>query len=179
MTDAMEGQESLFGPVMPSTKTSEVLLPATKGATSKPSLRKLSKSSSQIPLMCLCLTRADGHTAERCMEWRPTELPFPSPGVCTMPSGGAFHSVGNGIVCWRTLGGPVQENYCLTLNIGEKPRVPNPTKLSQILERETDPKYNLSAKACQGILNRAERRGKELPAELKQALIAQTGGGDR
>lgn len=61
----------------------------------------------------------------------------------------------------------------MTLNIGEKPREPNPTKLSQLLETETDPKYRLSAKACQGILNRAERRGKELPKELKEALEEQ------
>jgi hypothetical protein len=35
-------------------------------------------------------------------------------------------------------------------------------------------RYWLSAKACQGILNRAERRGKELPPELKAALVAQS-----
>lgn len=34
-------------------------------------------------------------------------------------------------------------------------------------------KYYLSEKACQGILNRAERRGKELPKMLKDALIHQ------
>lgn len=34
-------------------------------------------------------------------------------------------------------------------------------------------KYYLSEKACQGILNRAERRGKELPKMLKDALIQQ------
>ena len=61
----------------------------------------------------------------------------------------------------------------MTLNIGEKPREPNPTKLSQILETEADPKYRLSSRACRGILNRAERRGKELPRELKEALEEQ------
>lgn len=50
-----------------------------------------------------------------------------------------------------------------------------PTKLSQILEENADPKYRLSARACQGILNRAERRGKELPKELREALEAQIG----
>lgn len=63
----------------------------------------------------------------------------------------------------------------MTLNIGEKPREPNPTKLSWILETEVDPKYRLSARACQGIINRAERRGKELPKELKEALEEQIG----
>ena len=61
----------------------------------------------------------------------------------------------------------------MTLNCGEKPRIPNPTKLSEILEPETDPKYRLSALACQGILNRAERRGKELPKALLDALTEQ------
>jgi hypothetical protein len=31
----------------------------------------------------------------------------------------------------------------------------------------------LSARACQGILNRASRRGKELPGELREALERQ------
>ena len=34
-------------------------------------------------------------------------------------------------------------------------------------------KYYLSAKACEGILRRAERRGKELPPILKEALKQQ------
>jgi hypothetical protein len=38
-------------------------------------------------------------------------------------------------------------------------------------------KYFLSAKACAGIIRRAERRGKKLPAQLQDALTAaaQTG----
>ena len=36
-----------------------------------------------------------------------------------------------------------------------------------------DPKYTLSQKACQGILNRAARRGKELPKALLDALTEQ------
>lgn len=63
----------------------------------------------------------------------------------------------------------------MTLNCGEKPRAENPTKLSQVLETNPDEKYRLSEKACLGILNRAERRGKELPTELKEALERQSG----
>jgi hypothetical protein len=33
-------------------------------------------------------------------------------------------------------------------------------------------RYCLSAKACAGILRRAEKRGKELPDALKAALMA-------
>ena len=61
-----------------------------------------------------------------------------------------------------------------THSFGESPREENASRLSQILEDSPRPKYSLSEKACMGILNRAARRGKELPAELKAALIAQS-----
>lgn len=44
--------------------------------------------------------------------------------------------------------------------------------LSEILESKVSEKYYLSAKACAGILRRAEKRGKELPEHLKAALEA-------
>ncbi len=46
--------------------------------------------------------------------------------------------------------------------------------LSQILEDSPHQKYSLSAKACQGILNRASRRGKKLPEMLEKALVEQS-----
>ena len=49
------------------------------------------------------------------------------------------------------------------------------SRLSQILEDTPHPKYSLSARACAGILRRAERRGKKLPPELEAALLAQCG----
>ena len=60
-----------------------------------------------------------------------------------------------------------------THSFGESPSEENVSRLSQILEDCPHPKYSLSGRACKGILNRAERRGKELPSELKAALIAQ------
>ena len=45
--------------------------------------------------------------------------------------------------------------------------------LSQILEVNPPRKYSLSAKACQGILNRANKRGKKLPQVLETALADQ------
>jgi DNA (cytosine-5)-methyltransferase 1 len=48
-------------------------------------------------------------------------------------------------------------------------------KLSEILERNVDPKYLLSAKACIGILRRAGVRGKKLPELLRIALEIQAG----
>lgn len=48
------------------------------------------------------------------------------------------------------------------------------SRLSQILEGSPHPKYCLSEKACQGILNRAKKRGKELPKLLEETLIRQS-----
>lgn len=62
-------------------------------------------------------------------------------------------------------------------SFGECPRDGVESHLSQILEDNPHQKYYLSAKACQGILNRAERRGKDLPEALKAALLLQSESG--
>ena len=72
---------------------------------------------------------------------------------------------------WQ-MGGALLGAY-MTHSFGESPNVAVASRLSQILEGNPHPKYSLSAKACQGILNRANKRGKELPKELKDALEAQ------
>lgn len=59
----------------------------------------------------------------------------------------------------------------LTLNTGESPSVAVVSTLSSILEANAPEKYYLSARACEGILRRAERRGKELPKMLREALL--------
>ena len=59
-------------------------------------------------------------------------------------------------------------------NTGECPNAVAVSRLSQILEETPHPKYNLTAKACQGILRRAERRGKDLPERLKAVLLMQS-----
>lgn len=64
-----------------------------------------------------------------------------------------------------------------TRNTGEYPNAVVVSRLSQILEETPHPKYNLTAKACQGILRRAERRGKDLPKLLKQVLLMQSASG--
>lgn len=142
----------------------------TQEKTSKPSSRKSSRLSKQMPLMCLCLKTENGHTAESSMEWVTMENPFPWLGNFTMLSSGEFRKDAGELVLSQTSTETLPERYCLTLNIGEKPRVPNPTHLSEILEEDADPKYHLSAKACRGILTRANRRGKQLPPILKDAL---------
>lgn len=71
------------------------------------------------------------------------------------------------------MGGQLLGEYTMP-SFGEYPREENASRLSQILEEAAHRKYYLSAKACEGILRRAERRGKELPPELKTALETQT-----
>ena len=60
-------------------------------------------------------------------------------------------------------------------SFGEYPNEENVSRLSQILEVCPLPTYSLSAKACEGILRRAEKRGKALPPTLKEALERQVG----
>lgn len=62
----------------------------------------------------------------------------------------------------------------MTRNTGESPNAAVESRLSQILEATPHTKYCLSARACQGILNRAARRGKDLPEMLKAALTQQS-----
>jgi len=59
----------------------------------------------------------------------------------------------------------------LTLSIGEWPSDAAVCSLSDTLETGSVPqRFFLSAKACQGILRRAEKRGKKLPEQLQHAL---------
>lgn len=62
---------------------------------------------------------------------------------------------------------------CSMLNTGERPNEENESHLWWILEANAPEKFYLSAKACQGILNRASKRGKTLPHLLKIALEQQ------
>ena len=56
---------------------------------------------------------------------------------------------------------------------GAFPNVACASRLSSILQVGVPEKYYLSRKACEGILRRASRRGKELPELLKMALEQQ------
>lgn len=68
---------------------------------------------------------------------------------------------------WRENGPP--------LNTGVAPREPIKRALSEILEANPDRRYYLSRIACLGILRRAKERNKELPPQLKWALMVQAG----
>lgn len=146
-------------------RTCQELSPQTAARTSASSLKKRQGSKTKMPLF-LDL-RGSGLLADA--SW---EMDIQSLGELMMPNTTASLNEDEGYVYLLTsMDTPHQEYY---LNCGEKPLTPVPTKLSEILETNADPKYSLSQKACQGILNRAERRGKELPRELKEALIRQS-----
>lgn len=57
-----------------------------------------------------------------------------------------------------------------TLSTGESPKDAEESTLSQILMAEVPTRFCLSPRACQGILARAERRGKTIPPMLMDAL---------
>lgn len=149
------------------------VLDSRRGQTSRRSSKKSSKSQNPA-LVCVCVYRTeDGKNPGA------TTLTMAHgvlPGVPTTLSSGECRNGGEGLLSWPISTDSQHRPFYLTMNIGEKPRVPNPTKLSQILTENPDPRYNLSERACQGILNRAERRGKELPPELKLALMEQAYG---
>ena len=61
------------------------------------------------------------------------------------------------------------------LNFGEYPNAVEESSLWSILEDNVPEKYSLSEKACQGVLRRADRRGKDLPILLRVALMQKCG----
>ena len=71
------------------------------------------------------------------------------------------------------MGGPLPGEFTMR-SFGEFPSEERESRLSQIVEATPLQKYSLSAKACQGILRRAESRGKTLPKMLKEALEMQS-----
>ena len=69
---------------------------------------------------------------------------------------------------WETTG--LSLGGYLPRSFGVAPNVVIESRLSQILEVNAPPRFCLSAKACLGILNRSNKKGKELPPILKEAL---------
>ena len=88
-----------------------------------------------------------------------------------MPNIGESHNADEGFVSLLTsMDTPLLKSFLARVNTTEAPSEEVVSRLSDILEKNPDPKYNLSAKTCQGILTRANRRGKKLPPMLQEAL---------
>lgn len=73
---------------------------------------------------------------------------------------------------WRS-GGFTAGGELHTFRYSEKPNTGSvDCQLKDVLEKKTDPKYRLSAKACAGIMTRAKRRNRTIPEPLRSALEA-------
>ena len=59
-------------------------------------------------------------------------------------------------------------------SFGEHPREDVDCALLQILQDNPPQKYYLSAEACEGMLNRTQKRGRHLPNELRDVLVYQS-----
>lgn len=168
-----EGQMSIFD-IFPQdmlfTKTSPAPLVQTRERTSDVSSKKLRKLQTKTPLFLDLRGGQSGVIQDSSWETDMTAFIrlLGEPTICNITD---VHNADADYVFLLTSTGTQPENYYL--NCSEKPLIPKPSKLSQILEKNPDPKYNLSPKACQGILNRARRRGKKLPELLEKTLEMQ------
>lgn len=170
MTEALDGQVSLFDLGIWSGKTCPERSAATSrmdSETSEPCWKKLYASQNQDFLFLDCRTSRSGQNPEVS-----SATDGASHGEHTTPNTMVCRSADGVSAWWLTLTDTPQG--ISSLNVSEKPNIPVQTKLSQILEENPDPKYNLTPKACAGILRRAERRGKKLPEALKTVLLMQS-----
>jgi len=165
MTEVLEGQMSLSDLGIWSGKMckehSDLDHQSTR--TSELSSRKQRKSQNQMPQF-LDL-RKDGQNQE--LSWDQTGAQL---GSFMTHSGGEFLKEENGFVWFSISMGLPPQKYYLVLNCSERPNEEIHSKLSDILDDNPDDKYILSAKACEGMMQRASRRGKDLPEVLLKAL---------
>ena len=90
-----------------------------------------------------------------------------SPASCRATEGGILEPSSG---CWGNSGMGSHTEF-LTLSTLEFHSAADVCSLSDVLETGDVPqRYFLSATACRGILRRAEKRGKDLPAALHAAL---------
>lgn len=155
----IEKQLSLFDTLdMPFGKMSQEPCQPEQPMVEKEQPSRLSLPNSSVqrkdavkPPLCLYL-KTDGHTQE--LSYLPMDQQA-LPGESSTFNFSVAPNVGNASL------------YCaITMDF-----LPQVSSLSNILESNVDEMFHLSAKACQGILTRAERRGKKLPEPLRKALM--------
>lgn len=149
MNDQLEGQVSMFDLVSPFGRTCPEPSQAIKAETSKQSCKPSAKSPSQ---MFQFLSLKKGNGARLDASWAM---------AAALPGGRTTLSIGES---------PSEtEIQAMCDRLGPH-NVAVESTLSQILQANAPEKYFLSKTACEGILRRAARRGKELPQMLKDAL---------
>jgi len=111
-----------------------------------------------------------GKTCQGRSQQTPVEILLPWLGKC-LGQTLAFRPMDGKTPALLSEGKGSRNGACWTRNGSEFRKGAGVSSLSQILETgEIEARYFLSARACAGILRRAERRGKELPPMLRQAL---------
>ena len=91
----------------------------------------------------------------------------------TMPCVSRAESSGGRTKVWLKGHGHGRHGGFSMLNTSDWPNDAAVCSLSSVLEKGPIPqRYYLSARACAGILRRAEKRGRELPPALQEALAA-------
>ena len=82
--------------------------------------------------------------------------------------------LGSSLERWPT-SGILLDGGCLMLSTSEYPRegVVSSSLADVLVTHQVLPKYYLSPTACEGIIRRANRRGKTLPPVLQEALVRQ------
>lgn len=170
MMKEMEGQVSIFDLGISFGRTLAVPCQAQEKTEQEKTSERSWKSwrgSSTKESLFLDLRKASGVIQDAS-----SAMDTPSHGVSWIASTWAFRNADEGLHSLLTSEDGTHLALFLERSHREEwPTVVVNTHLSDILELMADKKYHLSAKACQGILNRAERRGKQLPTMLKEALL--------
>ena len=126
----------------PSGKTCRARFQAIRGETSSKCCERSSARRAETALMCLNLSEKANQT-----------------NLFGETQGASWETVSR----WP--------GACWTPKTGECPKDAKESSLSAISQADAPEKYSLSARACLGILKRAEKRGKKIPALLWEALI--------
>ena len=161
----------------PSGKTCPEPCPLREATTSGSSSKASSKS--KIPKqLFLCRMQEGGQNARLA----PRTPPYRR-GVPNAPQSGVMGDMESG--CRRARSGGAPPHWVIITpspgesstprRVGESHKDGGVYLLSSILMDNVPERFSLSPKACQGILRRAAKRGKELPEVLKLALERQAG----
>ena len=137
--------------------------------------------SSEAPANHSASQGNDSDWMTRVATWHSTPLAWLAAcgpvGLCSRTSPASLAAEADGTLVsssqqWGT-SGISAPGGCSMRNISEWPSDGSACSLSDVLETGDVPqRFYLSAKACRGILRRAERRGKSLPPSLHAALLA-------
>lgn len=146
-------QMSIFDLVSSFGKMSQEHLPQTEAKILEPSWKNFVESK-KTTFQFLCLTAESGRIAER------------SSATASLLRGDLWTLNTSEYLN----AGSVSPSWSITAEATPPTYYYRESRLSEILQADASEKYYLSAKACEGILRRADKRGKELPEVLKTAL---------